>query len=255
MRPNPLFSVITVCYNDLANLKRTAASVLEQSCKDFEWLVVDGGSRDGTPDWLAQLPPGQCVWSSERDAGIFDAMNKGCDQARGQYLVFMNSGDLFFNPRVLELVSEAIRSQPGAQLLYGDSVDETADGHGTLRHARHHDGYQLGMFAQHQAMFFRASPLRYRTDRPITADYAYIGEHIQAAQDPVRIVKLDFAVCRFLLGGLNEKARFAALREDYRTRIDVFGMNRPKAAVLYAAHYAHTWLKRHSPGIATALRR
>lgn len=251
----PLFSIITVCFNDLENLKRTAGSVLAQSSSDYEWIVVDGASRDGTREWLEALPPGQARWKSEPDAGIFDAMNKGCNLATGRFLVFMNSGDLFADALVLSRVQEAIAQRPDAVLLYGDSLDAPPDGVARLRQARAHSGYRLGMFAQHQAMFFRASERRYRRDLPITADYAYIGEHIQAVNQPGQIVPLGFTVCRFLLGGLNEKARFAALREDLRTRIHVFGMNRIGAALLYAAHFAHTWMKRHTPALAGLLRR
>ncbi|MFB0833962.1 glycosyltransferase [Arthrobacter halodurans] len=96
-KQQPLFSVITITRNDLAGLRTTTDSVHRQSLQDFEHIVVDGASEDGTVEWLSQnlsLNP-KVSWKSEHDTGIFNAMNKGAKLARGRLLVFMNSGDVF----------------------------------------------------------------------------------------------------------------------------------------------------------------
>src|SRR5262245_38437900 len=91
----PLFSIVTITYNDLAGFRETAASVAGQTFKNFEWIVVDGGSTDGTLDFLDVFPrrPDQRI--SEPDKGIYDAMNKGIERASGVYTIFMNGGDRF----------------------------------------------------------------------------------------------------------------------------------------------------------------
>lgn len=96
------YSIITICYNDCDGLRRTIDSVLNQTCKDFEFIVIDGGSTDGSADIIKAHAAQIDYWVSERDKGIYNAMNKGIRQAHGEYLSFMNSGDCFHNERVLE---------------------------------------------------------------------------------------------------------------------------------------------------------
>lgn len=256
MSPAPAFTVITVCRNDLTNLQRTAASVLAQQGADFEWRVVDGASTDGTPDWLTRLDDARLHWTSQPDRGLFDAMNRGIDSTRGEYLIFMNSGDLFHDDQVLARTLSMLRSTPTPPAFaYGDSVDFTADGQNRPRQARPHRRVGRGMFAQHQAMFFRRSALRYDLTYPLTADYVFVAQTLQTAQQSgLPIVKLPFAVCRFLLGGINEQRRFRALREDYRCRRDVMQLPITACAALYGAHWLHSVMKRSTPRLASLLR-
>ncbi|MEJ1999753.1 MAG: glycosyltransferase [Maritimibacter sp.] len=118
--PAPLFTIITVTWNNLAGLKTTAASIAAQSSADFEWRVVDGASKDQTPDWLATCETPGLIWISEQDNGLYDAMNKAIDKARGRYLIFMNAGDEFADSDVLARTSDEISRSP-ADVLYGDS--------------------------------------------------------------------------------------------------------------------------------------
>jgi glycosyltransferase involved in cell wall biosynthesis len=109
----PFFSIISVCYDDSWALMKTARSVFEQSCGDFEYIVVDGGSLDGTRDlidfWKGHGLISQAV--SEKDAGVYSAMNKGIDMARGRYILFLNASDIFSNEDVLERARELIEAR------------------------------------------------------------------------------------------------------------------------------------------------
>jgi glycosyltransferase involved in cell wall biosynthesis len=88
--------VITICRNDLSGLRRTAQSVEQQSENNLSWIIVDGNSTDGTRDWLQSHKFAQpTIWSSEKDSGIYNAMNKGVSYGSGALLSFMNSGDTF----------------------------------------------------------------------------------------------------------------------------------------------------------------
>jgi len=100
----PRFSVVTITRNDLVGLQSTWDSLRVQTNGAFEWVVVDGASTDDTVDWLASLDEPRLVWRSESDSGIYDAMNKGMSQATGDLIVFMNGGDRFASPDVLETV-------------------------------------------------------------------------------------------------------------------------------------------------------
>lgn len=91
----PKISVITVCYNE-PEVKRTCDSILGQSSGDYEWLVIDGGSAGKCIETLREFADKMTLFVSEKDNGIYDAMNKGIARARGEYLIFMNAGDVFF---------------------------------------------------------------------------------------------------------------------------------------------------------------
>ncbi|HYX09447.1 MAG TPA: glycosyltransferase family 2 protein [Bacteroidales bacterium] len=253
----PLFSVISICYNDLENLKRTYNSVSSQTSKDYEWLVIDGASNDGTPKWLSKLENEQLSWISEKDHGIFNAMNKGLDQSKGEYLIFMNSGDLFADSEVLKKVKQKIKENTRVDFLYGDSVDFTKDNHEFSKKSRHYSSMWKGMFTQHQAMFFakdHLNGLQYRENLKITADYAFICEFIKTRCTSEGIVKLEFPVCRFLLGGTNEVQRIKALNEDFYTRKNILGLNNFVNSGLYVAHLMHHLLKKYIPFIPRLLR-
>lgn len=126
------FSVITVCLNAGNKLKTTLDSVLGQSCRDFEVIIKDGGSSDGSVEaWREEhtfAEPGQVKVFAEKDKGIYDAMNQAAAHAAGDFLVFMNCGDRFADEKVLERVEKEIREQEkqGADLkklvLYGDTI-------------------------------------------------------------------------------------------------------------------------------------
>lgn len=94
-------TVITVSYNNLSGLKRTIPSVLSQTYKDFEYIIIDGGSTDGSKEYIESQNDID-YWVSEKDKGIYSAMNKGVKIAHGEYCIFMNSGDHFFSSTSLE---------------------------------------------------------------------------------------------------------------------------------------------------------
>jgi glycosyltransferase involved in cell wall biosynthesis len=121
-------SIITICYNE-KYIEDTCRSVADQTWKNFEWIVVDGGSTDGTLEVLERYKEYMRVCISEKDGGRYDAMNKGITRARGEYLLFLNGGDYLANNRVLERIFEH-KSIPGftryedlrldSDILYGE---------------------------------------------------------------------------------------------------------------------------------------
>ena len=100
------YSIITVNYNNRDGLRATIESVVNQTYRDYEFIVIDGGSTDGSTDVLKEFDDKITYWVSEPDKGIYNGMNKGIAKATGDYLNFMNSGDCFYNEKVLELLNK-----------------------------------------------------------------------------------------------------------------------------------------------------
>ena len=121
----PLFSIITITFNAATTLPATLCSVKEQTFTNYEYIVVDGASRDNTVALVkaSQLPVRMV---SESDKGLYDAMNKGLKMATGEYLIFLNAGDSFHAPDALQRVAEAIGdNRPG--VVYGETAIVDAD--------------------------------------------------------------------------------------------------------------------------------
>lgn len=98
------YSVITINYNNCLGLRKTIESVISQTYDDYEFIIIDGGSIDGSVDIINEFVKGISYWVSEKDHGIYHAMNKGVAQAHGNYCIFMNSGDCFYNNSVLRTI-------------------------------------------------------------------------------------------------------------------------------------------------------
>ena len=96
------FSVITINFNNGEGLRHTIDSVISQTCHDYEYIIIDGGSTDDSVNVIKLFSDKIDYWVSEKDRGIYHAMNKGVNLAHGQYCIFMNSGDCFYDSSVLE---------------------------------------------------------------------------------------------------------------------------------------------------------
>ena len=118
----PTISVITAVLNDRSRFATTAAQVIARHGDDFEWIVVDGGSDDGTLDEIRRCEPWIRVWRSRPDRGVYDAMNRGLALARGDYVVFMNAGDGFPGRDTLAGVAAALRRCAGVDILFGGTI-------------------------------------------------------------------------------------------------------------------------------------
>jgi glycosyltransferase involved in cell wall biosynthesis len=115
----PKVSVVTVCYNSARTIKETLDSVMKQNYPGLEHIIIDGGSKDATLDIVRQYP--HLLWSSEKDKGIYDAMNKGIRKATGDVVVMLNSDDCFRDGALMK-VGQAFRENPNWDGLFGDIV-------------------------------------------------------------------------------------------------------------------------------------
>lgn len=123
----PILSIITVCFNEITRITLTCESLVNQTFQDFEWIVIDGGSTDGTLELLKQYAQRMNYFVSEPDRGIYHAMNKGIAQAHGAYLLFLNGGDYLYEAETLSKVFHS-RKILEADLFYGDLFFERTTG-------------------------------------------------------------------------------------------------------------------------------
>lgn len=110
-------SVITINYNNRDGLRKTIGSVVNQTCKNFEYIIIDGGSTDGSVDVIKEYAGRIDYWVSEPDRGCYHAMNKGVKVASGEYVIFMNSGDKFYTN---DVVDAFVKENPTEDVLCGD---------------------------------------------------------------------------------------------------------------------------------------
>ncbi|MBK8368499.1 MAG: glycosyltransferase [Bacteroidetes bacterium] len=124
----PLFSIITINYNNHVGLEKTIASVAGQSYTNYEFIIIDGGSTDDFSNLIKSNENHISYWCSEKDKGIYDAQNKGIAKAKGDFLIFMNSGDCFTNAKVLDNAAQFINSNSGYKIYYGNTNLVEEDG-------------------------------------------------------------------------------------------------------------------------------
>lgn len=165
-----MITIITVCLNDKLNLEKTLLSFLDQKNNNFEHHVIDGGSTDGTIDLIKRYKNNISSWVSEPDKGIYDAMNKGLERANGEWIHFMNTGDVFINEDILKEIFS--RDLSGVDVIYGDSIANYIN-FMVYKKAGNPDDLWKGMNIRHQAMFVRTSLMKekFNLDYSLGADY------------------------------------------------------------------------------------
>jgi glycosyltransferase involved in cell wall biosynthesis len=124
----PLVSIITPCRNGIAFIEQTILSVINQSYTNVEYIIIDGGSSDGTLNIIHRYEDSIDYWISEPDDGMYQAINKGIQRASGEIIAYLNSDDLYF-PGTIEKVVNFFAESPAVDLLYGnlDFIDETGN--------------------------------------------------------------------------------------------------------------------------------
>ena len=169
----PRISIITICYNAASTITRTLRSVSAQTYPNIQYLIIDGASKDNTLELVRELAPEAEIYS-ERDKGIYDAMNKGLDRATGDYVWYVNAGDALASPTTVEdLVRATCTGDILPDVLYGDTRLIDAEDHDLgLRRLRpplqlDWRSFRSGMLVCHQAFVAKRSisphyDLRYR---------------------------------------------------------------------------------------------
>ena len=213
----PKLTVITVIFNNVRDIERTIKSVVGQTFKDIEYLIVDGASTDGTLEIITRYRDKISKMISERDGGIYFAMNKGLALATGDFVLFMNSGDEIYDAKTVERVFSVATD---ADIYYGETemYNDSWQSLGCRRH-RVPDkfnwrSFKYGMSVSHQAIYIRKSIISpYDTSYKYSADIDWI---IRAAKKAKKIAKVDGYVAKYLVGGISKKKHRESLIERYK---------------------------------------
>ena len=229
MDKNPKFSIITVTYNAASVIEPTLQSIAAQSYRNIEFLLIDGGSSDNTVEVVKNSGVEIAVLVSERDKGLYDAMNKGIARATGDYLCFLNAGDSFHAPDVLEKMVASIANRPTLpDILYGETA-EVDEERRFVRMRRLQAPEKLdwrsfrhGMLVCHQAFFARRDKapmydLAYR----LSADVDWCIRVMKVSKD---IVNTHIVIVDYLQNGLSLQHHRASLIERFNIMAKHYGL-------------------------------
>lgn len=199
----PKLSIITVCYNDKEGLERTLDSIRNQTTRDFQYIVIDGGSTDGSQKLLKNNCSYIDYCVSESDSGIFNAMNKGILRANGEYCLFLNAGDSLYADDTIEKVLPLLGE---TDFISGDTLCTFDDGHTTIWRAVNNATTQLLMMysLSHQATFIKTKLLKtrpYREDLKIVSDWEQMLVELIINNRTYK--RIDYMICRFAQGGVS----------------------------------------------------
>jgi glycosyltransferase involved in cell wall biosynthesis len=218
--PNPLFSIITVCLNCAAILEKTILSVISQDYKNYEFIIIDGGSIDGSIDIIKKYKPKIDTLISEKDNGIYDAMNKGILLSKGQYLFFLNAGDLIYSKDTLKDISLYLADKKNTGIINGrvEYFDEDLGIKRIYGSKLNTKQFWMGMPICHQAFFFNKKifsliglyDLRYR----ISSDYDLLYRFLLNKDKlNLEVLFINQIVSKYLMGGVSLKDNLFALKE------------------------------------------
>lgn len=221
----PKLSVITIVYNNVRDIERTVLSVINQTYPNIEYLVIDGASTDGTLEVLKKYESKLSRLISEKDAGIYDAMNKGLALATGEYVLFMNSGDEIYAP---DTVQHVFATAEDGDIYYGETemYDEHWQSLGRRRHQIPQEfnwkSFRLGMSVSHQAIYIKRSLTEpYDLHYQLSSDIDWI---IKSAKKAKKIVRVDAYVAKYLVGGMSKKRHRESLKERFRIFSKHYGL-------------------------------
>jgi len=240
---NPLFSIITFCYNAGDLLRGTIESIAAQTFRDFEYIIVDGGSTDGTAQLAKQHSALINIFESEPDKGIYDAMNKGIRFARGEFIWFLNAGDELFDRDILAKLAMLVHND--IDVLYGEVmiVDNSRTHLGTRSeltvhqlpgHLRLND-MQRGMIVNHQGFVPRARLVHPFIENNLSADIKWVIDILR--QEP-KVLNTGLVLAEYLAGGISKQKWYQSLSDRWKILQHEFGLLptiRNHAAIVFRA--------------------
>ena len=211
-------SIITICYNNITGLKKTRDSILSQTYKDYEWIVIDGGSSDGTKEFLQDCDEEISYWCSEKDNGVYNAQNKGIALAKGDYAICMNSGDIFHDAEVLQKVFEKKQT---SDVLYGNWQRVYLDGRIEVKNSPETISPYFFYYENicHQAMFVRTKLLQ---ESPFDEEYAVVADWAkwrELKNKGCTFCHIPFFVCDYEAGiGISEVLDEKSIKDHNRLK-------------------------------------
>jgi len=207
----PSITIVTVVFNAKEELKKTIESVIGQDYKNIEYIIIDGGSTDGTLDIIQKYDHVIDYWVSEKDNGIYDAMNKAVSISKGDYINFMNAGDLFFEINTISKVAPFLT----AELVYGDHAVYFDDSNEINIVDLSNQTNKKDIPFCHQSLFEKRIVLQkypFNLNYKISSDYDH---YLTCKHENVTIQYIPQVISKFLDGGLSSKQIKKLLKENY----------------------------------------
>lgn len=214
-------SIITICYNRAFDIEKTIESIVNQTYDDIQYIIIDGGSTDGTIDIIQKYKSNIDILVSEKDKGVYDAMNKGLRLAKGDYVLFMNGGDCLYDENVLK---EIFRKPSNADLIYGECM--LVDEHGTQIMLRSKSvnrslpqsiskyTFLYGTNISHQSFIIRRSLTRPFDEKyKVSADVDWMIDAMGKCKSSYLYPK---PISRFLTEGLSSTQQKKGLEERFK---------------------------------------
>lgn len=209
----PLLSIITVCYNAAATLRDCIQSVADGKTSDVEYLIIDGGSNDTTLDIAGDYTTVVDTLVSERDGGIFDAMNKGLLRASGDYVAFLNADDIYLPGAITAILDDLRKSRDEVDVLYGDWV--AVDINGAIRNCRANHLLTWRYALCHQAVVAKRAifpvPCGFDLRYHLCADFDLV---LRWQSEETRFKRLAFPLVRFSEAGSSAKFLYQSAWES-----------------------------------------
>jgi glycosyltransferase involved in cell wall biosynthesis len=203
-----LVSIITVVYNNVKGIKETIQSVINQTYKNIEFIIIDGKSNDGTLDVINKYKDNINIFISESDKGIYDAMNKGINLASGDYIIFMNSGDIFYDNKVLSTI---FKNRNNSDVIYGDHCQDFGS-YKTIIKAKYPSKREPMTFC-HQSVFVKSNLLK---KNKFNLQYKICSDRdlfIRIFNQNVKYRYYDIVVSRIEAFGASNENRIATVKE------------------------------------------
>ena len=216
-----LVSIITVVYNGASTIEQTILSVLNQTYKNIEYLIIDGGSTDGTLDIIKKYDKQISLWISEPDNGLYDAMNKGVERATGEIIGMVNSDD-WYELNAVELIIDAYRKNPEKKIFHGDRYDVLKDGSKKIRRFNTSTFKFIfyGMTYNHPSMFVHIDiykMIKYDTSLKSLSDYEFVLIVYLKSRDAFYYVPKPYV--NYRLDGISANIKFwESMKEGYLAR-------------------------------------
>lgn len=248
MSENIKISVITIVFNGEKEIEHTIKSVINQTYKNIEYILIDGASKDNTMQVVEKYINHFAKIVSEPDKGIYNAMNKGLKFVTGDYVVFANSGDCVVSNDVYEKVVAAINNEPYLpDMVYGNYRES---GEGAMENeipCYSHERVWYGMFASHQSIFYRVGMLRdnnisFDESYKVAADYKMTMQSVVCSKS---FLKLPICISQFDITGVSSQNQDLGLYEADRARKEVLKMSWTKRKSLIAISKTSRFVKKN----------
>lgn len=236
----PKVSIVTVVFNGEDYLEETIQSVIKQDYPHFEYLIIDGGSKDDSVKIIKKYEQYISYWISEPDEGIYDAMNKGLKQASGDWINFLNGGDTFFDCHIISKIF-GLPEVSNKKFIYGDSYNIAGNSKSYIKAKRiNKNSLKKNLGLCHQAVFVQMDHApEYNLNLKYKAEYKWVIDIIYRLNQ-YEILHFPYPVVNYAHGGFSEKGLLENLKEQIKLTRILFGN---RQIILNSFFYIRVYLR------------